>query len=373
MVQDYRVNESTSETQSAPRQQGSVRPTLSGGPSKAKGRPAWIGGALLLGLTAFVALLAMTGVGELWQVLRSARHELLVLPLLCVAASYLTMALSYHGIARAAGDHIHFLDMLKITLVANSLNYLVATGGLSGFAARTYYFTRRSVPPEKSIVISLAQTFLTNVTLLVFVLLGLAYVFAGRELEGAALAGTALTTALLMLLAFVTGAVILHRPTRRRFLNIVAEVTYRSFRKLRPAAGLSRISMRRYLATLDRGIAFLVANKRKMIAPTVFIVLDWVFTILILHTAFMAIGEALPFGQTVVGFSVGLILSFVSLIPGGLGIMEGSMSAVFAGMGVPLQAAVAAALLFRFFYYIVPLVVSLIFLRDILLQLRNPS
>jgi glycosyltransferase 2 family protein len=366
MVRGERVNESTSESQSTHRtaRQSSRR-------SKRHGRPAWIGGALALGVAAFVALLALTGVGELWRVLVEAEHALLVLPLLCVAASYLTMALSYHGIARAAGDHIQFLDMLKITLVANSLNYLVATGGLSGFAARTYYFTRRSVPPENAVVISLAQTFLTNVTLLAFVLLGFSYVFVSRELEGAALAGTAATTGVFLLLALASGAVLLHRTLRRRFLLVVAELTHRTFARLRPAAGLSRISLRRYLATLDRGIAFLLANRRAMIGPLVFIVLDWIFTILILHTAFLAIGEALPFGQTVVGFSVGLILSFVSLIPGGLGVMEGSMSAIFAGMGVPLESAVAAALLFRFFYYIFPLLVSLVFLRDILSQLRS--
>lgn len=365
MVQGTRVKETTPEEQPAhrPRHQ-------SARPSRGRSRPAWIGGALVLGVVAFVALLALTGVQELWQVLVDADHALLILPLACVVASYLTMALSYHGIARAAGDHIHFLDMLKITLVANSLNYLVATGGLSGFAARTYYFTRRSVPPENAVVISLAQTFLTNVTLLAFVLLGFSYVFVSRELAGAALTGTALTTGVFLVLALATGAVLLHRPLRRRFLLVVAELTHRSFSRLRPAAGLSRISLRRYLATLDRGIGFLLTNKRAMLAPLVFIVLDWIFTILILHTAFLAIGERLPFGQTVVGFSVGLILSFVSLIPGGLGIMEGSMSAIFAGMGVPLEGAVAAALLFRFFYYIFPLLVSLVFLRDILKQLR---
>ncbi len=340
---------------------------------KRRGKPAWIGGAFVFGLLAFVILFAFTDVRELWRVLADADHVLLLLPLACVAASYLTMALSYQGIALAADERFRFLDMLKITLVANSLNYLVATGGLSGFAARTYYFTRRSMPAEKAVVISLAQTFLTNITLLAFVLLGFSYVVTAHELDGAALTSTAVLTVSFLLVALGAGVVLLNRALRRRALLLTADLTYRTFRKLRPASGLSRISLRRYMATLDHGIAFLLASKRKMIAPLVFIILDWVFTILILHTSFLAIRELLPFGQTVVGFSVGIVLSFLSLIPGGLGVMEGSMSAIFAGMGVPFEVAVAAALLFRTFYYIVPLVVSLVFLRGILLQVKRPS
>lgn len=338
---------------------------------KARRRPAWIGGAFAVGLLAFVVLFAYTDVYELGRVLVDADHLLLLLPLLCVAASYVTMALSYHGIALAAGERFEFLDMLKITLVANSLNYLVATGGLSGFAARTYYFTRRNMPAEKAVVISLAQTFLTNITLLAFILVGFFYVFNSHELAGAALTSTAALTLAFLVAAVVAGLVLFNRALRRRTLLVTADLTYRTFRRLRPAAKLSRTSLRRYLATLDRGISFLIANKQKMFLPLVYIILDWFFTILILHTSFLAIREALPFGQTIVGFSVGIVLSFLSLIPGGLGVMEGSMSAIFAGMGVPFEVAVAAALLFRTIYYIVPLIVSLLFLRGILSQVRK--
>lgn len=338
-----------------------------------RSRPAWIGGTLLVALLAFAILFAFTDIGELTRVLAEANAPLLVLPVACVAASYVTMALSYHGIARAAGGHIRFADMLKITLVANSLNYVLATGGLSGFAARMYYFTRRDIPAESAVVISLAQTFLTNMTLLAFILLGFSYVFASSDLDTAALAGATTALAALIAVAVAGATVLLHRATRRCCLLYTAEFTHRTFRRLRPASGLTRVSMQRYLATLDRGIAFLVANKRSMAWPLFFISIDWVFTILILHTSFLTVRHSLPFAQTVVGFSVGIVISFISLIPGGLGIMEGSMAAVFAGMDVPFEAAVAAVLLFRVVYYILPLAVSVVFLREMLAQGRVAS
>ena len=63
----------------------------------------WVRWALVLGVAAFGALFFFTDPHELWQVLSHANLWLLTLPLLCMVASYLTMAKSYQGIAVAAG------------------------------------------------------------------------------------------------------------------------------------------------------------------------------------------------------------------------------------------------------------------------------
>jgi len=316
-------------------------------------------------------LFAFTDIGELGRVLAGTELRYLILPLICVAASYVTMALSYHGIARAAGGHIPFVDMLRITLVANSLNYLLATGGLSGFAARMYYFTRRSIPPSTAVVISLVQTFLTNISLLVFILLGFVYVLSSQNIDGTALVSTVTMVIVFATFALVSTALLFYRRLRRRSMLLAGRVAYYVISRVRPSSHITIVSLHRYLATLERGIEFLLSRKAQIIAPLFFIMLDWVLTILILQTSFTALRYAIPFSQTVVGFSVGIVLSFVSLIPGGLGVMEGSMAAIFGGMGVPFETAVAAVLLFRMIYYILPLIVSAIFLREMIDQVRR--
>lgn len=49
----------------------------------------------------------------------------------------------------------------------------------------------------------------------------------------------------------------------------------------------------------------------------------------------------------------------LSVIPGGLAVEEGSMSGIYALLGVPLAQAVLAAILFRVIYYFTPLFISL--------------
>ena len=88
----------------------------------------WVRVAFLVGLAAFGAIFLFADFRELWEVLSHANPWLLTLPVLCMAASYLTMALSYQGIAAAAGYPVPLVDMMKITFVANSMNARAPSG-----------------------------------------------------------------------------------------------------------------------------------------------------------------------------------------------------------------------------------------------------
>ena len=328
----------------------------------------WVRWALLLGLAAFASIFLFTDFRELWQVLARANPWLMTLPILCMVASYLTMARSYQGIAVAAGCPVSLVEMLKITFVANSMNYLVATGGLSGFAVRMYFFSRLGIASQTAVVVSLAQTFLTNCTLLAFVLVGFAYVLTSHTLQGSALVATTILLVLALIAAALASLLLLHPGLRRRTLFWSAQAAYWVLHRLLPHRAPARTHIWRYQFNLNRGIAFLLSRKRAMLAPLAYITLDWFLTIMILYTSFLTVRYWVEFAEVIVGFAVGIVLSFASLIPGGLGVMEGSMAAVFSSMGVPFETAVVAVLLYRVAYYLLPLLISLFFLHGMFVQ-----
>ncbi|MBI4514866.1 MAG: flippase-like domain-containing protein [Deltaproteobacteria bacterium] len=313
-------------------------------------------------------MLALTDLREMARVVQQADPWLLLLPLGCTVLSYLVMALSYQGIAHAAGAAVPFGEMLKITFVANTANYLVSSGGLSGFALRLYFFTRRAIPSGTAVVISLAQTFLTNVTLLLFVLFGFGYLVLGHNLHGWALA-----TMVVLLIGFSGAAVIallllFHRALRRRTLFVLANSAHWLLHRFVPHRKPARMHIWRFQRNLNRGIEFMLARKAHMALPALWIFLDWIVTLGILYGAFLALHYPIPFTFVVVGFALGTILALVSFIPGGLGVMEGSMAAVFVSLAVPLETAVVAVLIFRLAYYLLPLVISLFFFHGMFLQ-----
>ena len=317
-----------------------------------------------------VLLLVMSDTRTLLHTISGIEPALLILPVAGMLLSYVAMARSYQGIARAAQVPFAFWEMLKITLVANSMNYIVATGGLSGFAARLYFFTRRGISAGTATTISLAQGFITNVSLLFVVMIGFGYLFAGHRLSEPALIAVSILLGICFALAILAIVLLAAREHRRRLIFITAQWADRFLHRFLPRFKPARTQIWRFQRNLNRGIDFLLARKYEMIAPSMWILLDWVFTISILYGAFLCVHYWIPLSVLIIGFALGLTLSFISIIPGGLGLMEGSMTAVFTSMSVPFETAVVAVLIFRVAFYVLPLVTSLFFFHGLFVEGR---
>lgn len=319
--------------------------------------------AVVVGAAILLALIVQADVMQLLAIARETAPGLLALPILATIGSYVTMARSYQGIAAAAGWRLAFADMLRITLLANTANYLLSTGGLSGFALRMYLFTRRGVPAGSAVLISLVQTLLTNLVLLVVVFIGFVLL-----LGSAALSERDLVAAAVLLGAFTVTVVaaciaMLRRPLRRRLLAGTADLLDRTLQRFTPDRRPQRPTLLKFQHSLDAGIDFFLERPHEMLLPTWYIVLDWILTLLVLYTAFIAIGHPVAASHVIAGFAIGMFFSTVSLIPGGLGVLDGSMAAVFSTLGVPLEQSVVAILIFRAAYYGLPIAASLLVAR----------
>jgi uncharacterized protein (TIRG00374 family) len=292
---------------------------------------------------------------------------------LLTLASYAAMSRSYQGIADTAACRLSFPAWMRITLVSNTANYLVTSAGLSGFAVRMYLLSQQGIPAGRAVLISLVQTFLTNFTLLLFIALGFASLVLHHTLPGAALMAASIALALFTALLAYAVVLMYHRQLRRRTLFFFADTGHRVLRRVVPRWTPGRVRLWRFQHNLNVGLEFLLERKDRMLAPACWILLDWVLTIAILWAAFRAVHYPIAPGLVVIGFAVGVCLSLISLVPGGLGVMEGSMTAVFVALSVPYDTALVAVLLFRVAYYLLPLLLSLFFFHGIVLQAARSS
>jgi uncharacterized protein (TIRG00374 family) len=296
----------------------------------------------------------------------------LLFPVGGTLASYGLMAASYEGIAAAAGTPIGFWRMLKITFVSNTVNYIISTGGLSGFAVRMFFFRQSGIPMARAVTISFVQGLMTNLTLLGFLLMGFYFLLTDEALGVTTLASAALLLALFVVLAALCVYLLVRPNLRRRFLLWTVEAAHRVARRFLPVHRRPRRTrLWRLQRSIDHGFAFLLANWQRMVLPALSIALDWFLTIGVLWGCFWCIGERLPFPLATIGFAVGMLTSMVSVVPGGIGIMEGSMTLVFVALGVDRESTVIAVLLFRIVYYGVPFVVSLAFFRGMMRTARH--
>lgn len=326
-------------------------------------------GATALGLAAFLCLFLLSDGPTLLRILREIRPETLAAPLACTILSYAAMAKSYQEIARTAGLHVSFPEMARITLVSTAANYVISTGGLSGLAVRSLYFSQRhGTGWGNAVSISLAQTFVTNLVLLAFVAWGLVnLVWVDEPALRSAPVALALFALSLLLCALAVVLVASRRVRERLFAFLLAVADFVSRPFVRHRAALTR-RLALFEEELHEGVDFLIVRRRQMAGPIVYIVLDWLFMLATLYTAFRCIGAEVPMHVVVIGFSTGVFLSVVNLVPAGLGIMEGSMAAVFAALGVSLETAVVATVIFRVLYYFLPLLLTALLFPEMLRQ-----
>ena len=327
-------------------------------------------GAIVLVLV-YTAMIAGAGGRGLFDTL-SVDPWLLGLPLLATLLSYLTMSFSYEGITRAAGGRISSRDMLRITFVANTANYIIPTGGLSGFALRLVMLTKKNIAGGKAVLISFTQTLLTNMMLLLFIMYGLITLVASRD---TALSTVVLVSGLVTLLAAFLAlcfSMMYHESLRARFLAWAMGLGDRVLVRFTAASKHSR-RMHRALEHMAEGMEFFAANPRAMARPVFWIFLDWMFTVGILYAAFYSVGYEVSYSQVVVAFSVAIVFAVMSFVPGGVGVLEGSLALTFKSVGVPLEASILPIFIFRVCFYVVPALLSLALARGAFTELDDAN
>jgi len=324
--------------------------------------------ALTLGTALLVGVVLFAGWKELSEEARDIPPLALGGPLLFSLLSYAAMARSYQGIADSAGCRLSFPAWLRITFVSNTVNYVVTSGGLSGFAVRMYLLGQRGVRAGRAVLISLVQTFLTNFTLLFFILGGFVSLVVREQLQGGALVAATVALAVFGGVLLYGTVLITNRRLRKLTLFWAARLAHRVGRRVLPSRTPRITRIWRFQHNLDEGLGFLLERKQRMLAPTAWICFDWVLTGGVLWAAFRAVSFPLTFGTVMVGFGVGIFASLVSFVPGGLGVMDASMTGVFVLLGAPKDKSLLAVLIFRLCYQLLPLLVSVFLAHGVFRQ-----
>ena len=127
-----------------------------------------------------------------------------------------------------------------------------------------------------------------------------------------------------------------------------------------------RPALQNFESTLKRGLSEVRNQPQALALPVALVLADRVARVAVVWVCFQALGSDVQIGVVVTGFAIGVAVGVMSMIPGGIGVQEGSMAGAYHLLGIPLEEGVLASVLFRVVYYTVPFGVSLIFYRRVL-------
>ena len=300
-------------------------------------------------LTTLAALIATAGSDRLAAAFGAADGALLAgavglqaLSLLCFANLYRATHAVVGGAGGAAADR----GAGTVGLAAFGLTQALPGGGVAGGALAMRRFQQFGSRPltAASSVVHIGLVSLTGLCLVVTATIGSAAVTTGQH---AAVAGVGL-----LLCATLLGGFVLARRTgvyeRLQHLLLGRVAALLAQREADPGDRFALTGSRAEAAAPLVGV-------RALARPLTWSVGKWALDLTVLALVVRAVGGTVPLAAIAVAYAALNLVNSIPLTPGGLGLVEGGLSASLLAAGMDLGTAAAATLAYRAVSYWLPL------------------
>ncbi|HVG46165.1 MAG TPA: lysylphosphatidylglycerol synthase transmembrane domain-containing protein [Longimicrobium sp.] len=306
----------------------------------------WVVVLVLLGLAVHLIIPQLGDLRESAKVLRTLRPWAVGLAILSEILSYVALGYMMKRIVGLTGQVLTLHRAFGVTLASGSVG-LVA-GGLVGIGGSSFRWLRDAgIRPEGAMLAGWLPALLNASTIGIFALVGMVQLVLVQDLSKTLWIAFGLSLGALVTVAFVVFWSSGHRDAAKRILCRWQEKWARLRKK--PA------DPERLMSTVDRLFdAFHVLKTRGWKAPAAAAALGVVFDMGAMFWLFVAAGHQLTPGKVLSGYALPLLLGKVAVIPGGIGVVEGTMILLYHGFGVPTPTAVLVVLAYRVIAFWMP-------------------
>ena len=287
------------------------------------------------------------------RMLRAADWRLLAPALAVTALSYLCSATAYAQSVRVFGVAGRTTRLLLAGFVSMAVNNLITLGNVVGYSVGAILLRDRNKGLRDIAAASAFNSYLYFAVGTTCLPLSLLYVIVGRHVPQRAEAGLVLVVALGCLLAVLVNLAVFLPRFRSNLLRFIGRALHRLTRR-DVESGLMAFD-----GSLTHGLASLRTRPGRLVGLLAAIIGDWLFCTATVWFCFAALGIRLHAGVLLSGFFIAIAAGALSMLPGGMGVQDGSMAGVYALLGVPFGPALLAAVLFRVVYYLIPFALGL--------------
>jgi glycosyltransferase 2 family protein len=306
---------------------------------------------VMLGLAVYFFLPRFAAMGHAFQVVSNLRIPFVALSFAAQLLSYLGSGYLLRTVVSLASKPISVVDGALVTAGANSVGTL--GGGVLGTAGMAYvWLRRRGVNAGVAALAGWLPVFLNDTVLATVSLAGLIVIVRLKKSSGVLVAGF---TLVFLILGAVLAALILCLVFREK-LEPIAIAIAGFFARLRHKPP--------ELAKIDAAVRHLLEGWDGLLrggwrGPAVGAILNTGFDVLTLGFLFWAAGYRISLAVLVAGYGIPQLLGKLTVILGGIGIVEASMVGLYTLLGAPKPSAVVAVLGYRLFSFWIPTLVGI--------------
>ncbi|MDD2521474.1 MAG: lysylphosphatidylglycerol synthase transmembrane domain-containing protein [Anaerolineaceae bacterium] len=306
---------------------------------------------VILGLAVNLILPRMLDINEAVNVIRDMTWWLVIAAIVSEVLVYFSYGSSLKAVLDIQGHNLTVLECTAIFISSYSIG--IVAGGWIGAAATTFgLFARRGVRKSNAAVAGLLPSMLANIPLTLIAVAGIVTLRFTGHLSGSQLIQYSIFIALLLSFSF---GYLLALVFPKAAFNVVnwALWNWNRFRNkpYDPEATQVRLNI-------------LINAWRQMgngnwLRPLLGTIGYYGFDLLAMYLVFRAAGYNISAGVLFAGYGLPLLLAKMAfIVPGGLGVIETSMAALFTSLGVPADVAVVVILGYRLISFWIPVMIG---------------
>lgn len=280
---------------------------------------------------------------------------LLIIPL--ETLNHLSQAKLYQGLFRILGERFRTRSMMRLSLELNFINSVFPSGGVSGFSYLSIRLKSEKISTAQATLVQLMRFILIFISFQILLFVGLLLLaIGGKANDFILLISGSLATLMLvgtLLLAYIVGS-----KSRintffifiTRFVNSAIHIIHRNNPE---TINIERA--RQTLEELHENYMQIRRNINVLKAPLVYALLANITEIAAIYVVYIAFGEWVNPGAVILAYAVANFAGLVSVLPGGVGIYEGLMTAVLAAGGVSAAVSLPVTVMYRVINMVVQL------------------
>jgi uncharacterized protein (TIRG00374 family) len=283
---------------------------------------------------------------DLIQTIKQVNPYYFLLALGALFISAVFYALTWQSLLNMVSVKASLLKTFQFCWVANFVDILVPAESLSGDLSRIYFMSKETEGNTGKVVASVLGhrvlgTFVTVAGLFISTIYFVIY-YEVSLLVLEIIGIIAALNAIYIGLMFYVSA---RRETTEKIVDWIVRILARIFRgRLKPER--LKESAMKALSMFYDGIAALSVNRKDLILPMFFQIFAWLFDVLIAVLVFLSMGSlntAISLSAIVIVYTVSIVIHYIPVVSGELGIMEIVMTSMFTLLGNPQAIAVFAA------------------------------
>ncbi len=263
--------------------------------------------------------------------------------------NYDAYARFYKSLFATLGETVDYRSMYRFTLELNFVNHILPSGGVSGISYFNLRMRSLGISTAKSTLSQVLKMFLLYFSFQPLLILGLFFLAMRGHANNLIMVVASSLITLLVVGTFIGIYIIEDRRRINATLTALTKALNWLIHLIRPKYP-ETINIRRAQETfgeLHENYKHIKNNWRQLKMPFFYMMLANATEVATVYVVYLAFGQLVNVGAVILAYAVANFAGLLSVLPAGIGVYEGLMTAVLAATGIAAKLSIPVTLMYR--------------------------